>query len=266
MPETDSPSPFWSGTITFGMVTIPVSLVSATRSSAGVSLRQLAPDGAPLRRQYVCPDHERALEPDEIARAYELDSGQYVIMTDDELDALAPEASHDIELRQFVDRAALSPMLFERPYFLLPDSESTKPYHLLAQVLEATGRAGIATFVMRGHQHVVAIVADDQLLRAQTLRFVSELRTPATIGLPSPPDDLDEAQIQRLRAVIRAHTATEIAESELEDEARAQVLALAEQKLAEHRDVVQVPSDEPGPDAEIIDLMRVLQRSLARPA
>ncbi|KIG18994.1 Ku domain protein [Enhygromyxa salina] len=247
------------------MVTIPVSLVSAVRSSVGVSLRQLAPDGTPLRREYVCPQHQRPLEPDEIARAYELSDGEFVVLTDDELEALAPEASHDIELRQFVDRDQLSPMLFERPYFLLPGSGSTKPYRLLTQVLEATGRAGIATFVMREHQRVVAILANDQLLRAQTLRFVSRLRTPQSVGLPSPPAQVDAAQIERMRDLIRAHEEADIDLSELDDEVRVRTIALAQRKLAEGRDVVEQPSDEPDQDAEIIDLMEVLRRSLERP-
>jgi DNA end-binding protein Ku len=263
LPEPGSASSFWSGTISFGLVTIPVSLYAATRSSVAASLRSLAPDGTPLRREYVCPKHERPLEPDEIVRAYELDDGELVVVTDEELDALAPEASHEIELQRFVDRAELSPLLFDRPYFLLPSSGSAKPYRLLVQVLEASGRAGIATFVMRGHQHVVAILAEDQLLRAQTLRFVSQLRTPEDIGLPRPPESVDEARVEQMRAIIRAHVEPDIDTAELDDDERARILELGERKLAEGRDVIELPSPEPSAEVEIVDLMDVLQRSLA---
>lgn len=266
MPETGAPSSFWTGTISFGLVTIPVSLYAATRSTTRASLRSLAPDGTPLRREYVCPKHERALEPDEIARAYELDDGELVVVTEEELEGLAPEASHEIELQRFVDREELSPLLFDRPYFLLPSSGSTKPYRLLVQVLEAGKRAGIATFVMRGHEHVVAILAEDQLLRAQTLRFVSQLRTPEDIGLPSPPESLDDARVERLRALIREHVEPDIDPAELDDDARTRVLALAERKLAEGRDVIELPSPEPSDEAEVIDLMDVLKRSLSHPS
>jgi DNA end-binding protein Ku len=263
LPEAGTPSSFWSGTISFGLVTIPVSLYAATRNSPGTSLRSLAPDGTPLRREYVCPRDERPLEGDELARAYELDDGELVVVTDEELDALAPEASHEIELQRFVDRAELPPLLFERPYFLLPGSGSSKPYRLLVQVLEATGRAGIATFVMRGTQHVVAIVAEDQLLRAQTLRFVSQLRTPEAIGLPSPPESIDEARVGRWLAKIREHEADELDTSELEDDTHARIVALAERKLAEGRDVVELVEGESDEEAEVIDLMDVLKRSLS---
>jgi DNA end-binding protein Ku len=263
LPEAGSPSSFWSGTISFGLVTIPVSLYAATRNSVGASLRSLAPDGAPLRREYVCPRHERPLEPDEIARAYELDDGELVVVTDEELDALAPEASHEIELQRFVDRGELSPLLFDRPYFLLPGAGSSKPYRLLVEVLEASGQAGIATFVMRGHQHVVAILAEDQLLRAQTLRFVSQLRSPEDIGLPSAPESIDEARVDRWRAVIREHVTSDIDPAELDDDARARIVALAERKLAEGRDVVDLPEAEPSEEAEVVDLMDVLKRSLS---
>jgi DNA end-binding protein Ku len=267
--EAGAPKPFWSGTISFGLVTIPVALYAATRTSSGRSLRQLAPDGALLRREYVCPTHGRPLERDEIVRAYELEDGELVVVTDEELEALAPEASRDIELKQFVDRAELSPLLFDRSYFLLPSSDSTKPYRLLTQVLEEQQRAGIATFVMRGHQHVVAIIAEDQLLRAQTLRFASELRTPETIGLPEPPAQIDAARVERLRAMIREHSEADIDRAELDDDTRERVIALADRKLAEGRDLVEPPSDEGGAevsgDAEVIDLIDVLARSLARP-
>lgn len=265
LPEAGTPSSFWSGTISFGLVTIPVSLYAATRSSVGTSLRSLAPDGTPLRREYVCPKHDRPLEPDEIVRAYELDDGELVVVTDEELDGLAPEASHEIELQRFVDRAELSPLLFDRPYFLLPSSGSTKPYRLLVQVLEAGQRAGIATFVMRGHQHVVAILAEDQLLRAQTLRFASQLRTPDDIGLPSAAEQVEDPQVERMRVLIREHVEADIDPAELEDDARTQILALAERKLAEGRDVIDVPEPESSDDAEVIDLMDVLKRSLSGP-
>jgi DNA end-binding protein Ku len=265
LPEAGTPSSFWSGTISFGLVTIPVSLYAATRSSVGTSLRSLAPDGTPLRREYVCPEHDRPLEPDEIVRAYELDDGELVVVTDEELDSLAPEASHEIELQRFVDRAELSPLLFDRPYFLLPSSGSPKPYRLLVEVLEAGQRAGIATFVMRGHQHVVAILAEDQLLRAQTLRFASQLRSPEDIGLASAPRTLDDARVERWRGHIREHVAPDIDPAELEDDERTEILALAERKLAEGRDVIELPEPESTDDAEVIDLMDVLKRTLAGP-
>lgn len=270
MPDSDqqrheAPKPFWSGTISFGLVAVPVDLYAATRSDVAIRQRTLAPDGTALRREYVCPEHERALEPDEIVRGFELDDGRFVVVTDAELEALAPEATRNIDLVQFVPCEQLSPMLFERAYFLLPNSDSLKPYRLLAQVLEDSGRAGIASFVMRGHQHIVAILAADGLLRAETLRFLSELRTPEDIGLPPPPELFEAEAVERMRKLIAEHVAADIDLDELRDETRAQTLALVERKLAQGRDLVAPPPPEPGAEAEIIDLMDVLRRSLARP-
>lgn len=263
--QPEGPKAFWSGTISFGLVSVPVALYSAIRSSAGLSLRLLAPDGVPLRREYVCPKHSHALEPDEIVRAYELDDGELVVITEQELEGLAPEASRDIEIKQFVACEQLSPLMFERPYFLLPSTTTVKPYRLLALVLEQSGRAGIASFVMRGRQHMVAILAEGGLLRAQTLRYVSELRTPETIGLEQAPARVDPARVKQLRALIRAHAQADIDRDELDDEIRKRAYALAERKLAEGRDVVEQPEAEPGAEAEIIDLMEVLKQSLGRP-
>lgn len=262
--EPEGPKAFWSGTISFGLVSVPVALYSATRSNTGASLRLLAPDGVPLRREYVCPEHERALEPDEIVRAYELDD-ELVVITDEELEGLAPEASRDIEIKQFVEREQLSPLLFERPYFLLPSTTTIKPYRLLALVLEQSGRAGVASFVMRGHQHMVAILAEGGLLRAQTLRFAEQLRTPEGIGLERAPTRVDASRVKAMRALIRKHSEADIDSDELEDETRERLVALAERKLAEGRDVVEQPEAEPGAEAEIIDLMEVLKQSLGRP-
>ncbi len=154
-------------------------------------------------------------------------------------------------------------MFYERPYFLLPSGSALKPYRLLARVLEDSGRAGIASFVMRGHQHLVAILAERGILRAQTLRFAEQLRTPAQIGLPERPTQLDAGLVERMRDRVRAHAAPDIERAELRDETRERTLALAERKLAEGRDLVEAPAAEPGGEAEIIDLMDVLRRSIA---
>lgn len=274
MPEspdnTKSPerNPLWSGTLSFGLVTIPVELYPAIRSSAGVSFRMLAPDGTPLQREYYCPQHERSISRDEIVRGYELDDGGFVIVEDEELDALAPDASRDIELERFVDPRELSPLWFERPYFLLPNTGVTKPYGLLAQVLEETGRVGIARFVLRGRQQLVAIIGEAGLLLAQTMRFVEQLRSAEAIGLVDAASvEVDPAQVEALRARIREHSSASLDPEELVDERAARILARAQEKLAAGEDVVETEAKErhEAADSQIIDLADVLARSLARP-
>src|SRR5688572_4969580 len=178
-----NPRSFWSGTLTFGLVSVPVDLFPAVRSRR-IAFRMLGPDDQPLVRRYFCSADGKALTADDIVRGYENDDGSFTIVADEELDALAPRKSRDIDLRRFVKREEIPRQLLERPYVLAPGGESTKAYHLLAATMERTGRAGIATFVMRGKEYLAAIFAEGGLLRAATMRFVEELRTPAPIGLP----------------------------------------------------------------------------------
>ncbi|HEY0671085.1 MAG TPA: Ku protein, partial [Longimicrobiales bacterium] len=166
---------FWSGTITFGLVSIPVNLFPGVRSQRA-ALRMLADDGTPLQRRFYCEKQNREVNGDEIVRGYETAKGKYVVVTDDELEALEPKKSRDIDLRRFVPAEDIDPLFFERSYYLAPAGESVKAYRLLAETMEKTGRAGIATFVMRGKEYLVAIVAEDGLLRADTMRFADELR------------------------------------------------------------------------------------------
>ena len=266
MPEqsngTDRARSFWSGTISFGLVSVPVDLYPANRS-AGVSLRMLAPDGTPLSRRYFCPEEDREVSWEEIVRGQEVD-GRWIVVTDEELEALEPRKTRDIDLRLFVDRDEIDPIYFERAYYLAPSSDSTKAYRLLAQTMEQTGRAGVATFVMRSKEYLVALVAENGLLRAETMRFADEVRTPADVGLPKARKP-DAKRVKALETAIRGLEEDEIDESELADRDAARLLEVIEKKRDAGSDVVhaEVPADTEDEDAQIIDLMEVLKRRLA---
>ncbi|HEX7808321.1 MAG TPA: Ku protein, partial [Thermoanaerobaculia bacterium] len=174
---------FWTGTITFGLVTVPVALYAATRPRA-VGLKMIGPDEAPVRRRYVCSKDEKPLDPDDIVRGYEIEKGKFVVVTDEELEAVEPRKSREIDLQRFVDLADIDPMYFERAYYLVPGGGTNKAYRLLAEVMEKRKVAGIATFVMRAKEYLVAIIAENGILRAETLRFEDEVRTPDDVGLP----------------------------------------------------------------------------------
>ena len=162
---------------------MPVLVFPATRHS-GVRLRLLSPQGSPARARFYCPSDDKELAPDEIVRGYELDDGSYILVEDSELEAVEPQKTREIALREFVDLAELPPPLLERGYYLTPQKDATKAYRLLAETMERTNRAGIATFVMRDREYLVAIFAQNGILCAETLRFGDELRDPAAIGLP----------------------------------------------------------------------------------
>lgn len=255
-----NPRPFWSGTIAFGLVSLPVSLFTANLRNA-VSLRMLDEDGTPLSRRYFCSQEEKVLSWDEIVRGYAVKPKQFIEVTEDELDALEPEKSQEIDLRRFVPVDDIDPMYFERAYFLIPDKGAIKAYRLLAESLEAKKRAGIATVVMRGKEYLVALIAQHGILRVETMRFHDELRSPEDIGLP-PLAKAAAAEVKHITKAIKTLASDKLADDALSDTESKKLLALVEKKLAAGEDVVAAPEQPEQESAEIIDLMAILKAGL----
>jgi DNA end-binding protein Ku len=253
--------PFWSGILSFGLVSIPVELLPAHRTSRG-ALRMVDADGTPLARRYYCSADEKEVEPEHIVRGYELDNGKVVVVTDEELQALAPKKSREIDLRLFVDRDSLDPLYFERSYFLAPGADSGKAYRLLGAVMESSRRAGIASFVMRDNEYLIAIFSDAGLLRAETLRFHDEVRSVGDVGLPKR-RAADSSAIQRMTRAVDALAEKDWNPSELTDP-HAAVRELAERKYKQGKDVVRSPASAREGGGQVIDLMEVLRKSLAQ--
>jgi DNA end-binding protein Ku len=265
--EGDAPRAraFWSGTISFGLVTIPVELYSATHESRR-SLRMIAPSGQPVSRRYFSDDGKPLNGA--IARGYQVDD-EYIVVSDDELDALAPEQSRDIELSRFVDKAAISPLFFEHAYVMAPAGNSNAAYRLLASTLEQSGKAGIARFVMRGKQYPVAIFGVGGLLRAHTMRFAEELRTPKAVGLPAV--KVDPRKAKAMRSLIAKHKLrgepTKLLSEH--DDKEEKLEALVRKKQKQGADLVHVEPEQQeasGQMAEVIDLVSILKRSLGQGA
>lgn len=254
----------WSGVITFGLVSVPVDLFPANRASS-VSLRMVDGEGTPLSRRYFCPEEERPVDWDEIVRGYETEKDKYVVVTDEELEGLAPEKSREIDLRRFVDLSEINPMYFERAYFLAPAGQTTKAYRLLAEAMERAGRAGIATFVMREKEYLVALISEHKILRAETLRFHDELRSAETVGLPKP-KKAEPKRVRQFEQAIRKLSADELERDELSDDFAQRLLQLVERKLKSGENVVELPEseeEEASGGAEIIDIMEILKQRLA---
>lgn len=261
--HVSGPRPFWSGTIAFGLVSLPVGLYPANRSKP-VSLRMIDEEGTPLARRYFCEKEQRTLSNDELVRGYEIEKNEFVVVEDNELDELAPEKSQEIDLKRFVALEEIDPMYFERAYFLTPDKGATKAYRLLAKSMEESSRAGIATFVMRGKEYLVAIIAEKGILRAETLRFFEEVRTPEDVGLPTS-EMPQKLQAKRFEKAIDKLTTDTLERAALEDRHSQQILARVREKLDNDEDIIGAPEtaqpdDEPG--GEVIDLMQVLKQSL----
>jgi len=259
------PRSFWSGTLSFGLVSIPVDLYRGTRSG-GIALRMLAEDGTPLARRYVCSSDGQELSDDELVRGYEIRPGEHVPITDEEIETLEPKKSRDIDLQRFVPLGSIDPIYFDRPFFLAPAGESTKAYRLLAETMERTKRVGIATFVMQAKEHLVAIAAKGGLLRAHLLRFNDEVRALDDVGLPDVAKP-KPALVTAYRQAIDKHAREKIDAALLVDQGVEQVRALIEKKERQHRDVVgHAEATAEAPEARIIDLMEVLKQSLTKDA
>jgi DNA end-binding protein Ku len=266
--DFDAPSglrPFWSGTITFGLVTVPVALYSAIRTG-GVALKMIGPDESPVRRRFVCSKDGKVLDADDIVRGYEIEKGKYVVVTDDELEAIEPRKSREIDLQLFVDRADIDPIYYDRAYFLVPTGGTNKAYRLLAEVMEKKDQAGIATFVMRAKEYLVAIIAENGILRAETLRFADEVRKPGDVGLPDPVK-APAAEVKKLEEQI-TRRAKKLDLHEFVDDYTGRLEKLVAQKEKKKTDIVKAPAetkdDEDEGGGEVVDLLAVLSRSLGQ--
>lgn len=221
----------------------------------------LGPEGEPLARRYFSQKSGNDLDDEDMVRGFEYDKDRYVIVTDEELERLAPEQSRDIDLRRFVPLEDIPPLYFDRSYFLAPSEGSEKAYRLLAQTMAEDELAGVATFVMRGKEYLVAIFPENEILRAETMRFDDEIRSPKEIGLPEK-KKVPAATVKKFENLIARHSGKRLSLKDLKDEQTEKLLKLVEKKRKQHKDVfeVEVPEPEQG---KVVDLMAALKKSLA---
>jgi DNA end-binding protein Ku len=248
----------WSGTLSFGLVSIPVELYPAVHPGR-TPLRLLDAEGAPLQRHFYCPQDEREVPLEELVRGFELPDGRFVQVTDEELQRLEPKKTREIDLRRFVRRDGLDPIRFERAYLLVPAGGGEKAYRLLATAMEESQRAGIATFVMRDREYLVAIFSDRGVLCAETLRFDDELRQPPELAR----SEAAPAAVHRCEQAIAKLAKRELDPDELADRGAPAVRELAERKQARGEAIAhggaEPQADEGG---QIIDLVAELKRKL----
>lgn len=259
--EEQKPEAIWSGIIAFGLVSLPVSLFPA--QSGKLALKMVDAKGTLLKRQFFCEEDNRPLERDDVVRSYEIEKYHYVVVEDEELEALEPKRSREIDLKRFVPLSSINPVYFERAYYLVPDSDTTKAYRLLAKSMEDEHKAGIATFVMRGKDYLVAIIAEGGILRAETLRFHDEVRTPEQVGLPQR-QHANKKIVERMRAAIGKSMRKKFDSDLLSDQQTQNLMQRIEKKLKSGTDVLKAPEEPDAAEAEsnVIDLMQVLKERL----
>jgi DNA end-binding protein Ku len=250
--------PIWGGSLSFGLVNVPVRLFSATEQR-DVSFNQLERDtGRRVRMLRVAEGTKDEIPYDRIVKGYELDDGRRVMIAPEELDALAPEKSKNIEIEDFVALEDIDPVYFEKSYYLAPGQGAEKPYALLLLAMADAGRVGIAQFVMRGKQYLAAIRPMDGVLALETMRYPDEVRS--VEELPGVPVAVQptERELTMAHQLIESLT-VEWDPARYRDTYRESVLALIEQKAAGR--VVEPEPAGPAP-APVIDLLAALEASL----
>jgi DNA end-binding protein Ku len=252
------PRYLWSGTISFGLVAIPVGLTPAVRD-AGPRFHMLhEKDNARLRRVMVCPDEGTAVHPEHIVRGFPVSDEEHVVVRESELEALSPERSRTIEILQLVDADEIDPMYYDRPYYVVP-TDADKPYLLLARALEDTGKVGIAKFVMREGEYLVALRCIEKALCLQTMHYAEDLVDPddlAPEGTRVPKKRLNAMKkaIGQLKGDFKAE--------DYPDEYRKRVEKLVKKKKKKEGTVeAPIPEEE---EPETADLISALESSLEK--
>jgi len=255
------PRPIWSGTITFGLVTVPVKLVTATRSQ-DVRFNQLEEGtGSRIRYRKVSEATGEEVPQERIVKGYEISPGQYVVVDQEEMDAFAPKATRMIEIEDFVDLDQIDPIFFENPYDLTPDRGAAKPYRLLLDAMADLDKVAVGRFVLRGKEHLVAIRPYGDSLCIETMRYVDEVVPIEELdGLPEADVEPTKRELDMAHQLIEALSG-DFQPEKYRDEYREQLRDLIEKKAAGEEIVAEPLVEEP---AKVVDLMAALEASLAR--
>jgi DNA end-binding protein Ku len=257
--ETMPPRPISSATISFGLVSVPVSLYSASESAATVSFNMLHKScGTRLKQQYICPNEGEVVEKDDIAKGYEFAKGKYVTFTPEEIKALDEKATNSIDIVEFVPLSAVDRIFLEKVYYLGPDKGGDRAYRLLGEALKETGRAALGQYSARGKQHLVLVRPLDGVLVMEQLHYAAELR-PAT-EVPHPETPVKEAELALARQLIEQSSNDEFKPENYHDTVRERVLEAIQSKV-EGEEITAEPAP---PETKILDLMDALKASLAK--
>jgi DNA end-binding protein Ku len=256
-----APRPTGTGTISFGLVSIPVRLYSAAQPASSVSFNLLhAKDGARLRQQYVCSGCGEKVERDAMVKGYEFAKDRYVTFAAEELKALEEIASQTIDIAEFVPAADVDAVYYDRAYYLGPDQGGAKAYRLLSEAMKRSGKAALARYAARGKQYLVLIRPKDGRLVMQQLYYADEVR-------PFDEIPLEEAEVREQEVQLALQLVEQIASEgfhpeRYEDAVKKRTLEAIERKVQGEEIRVAAPE----PQAQVIDLMEALKASLAAPA
>ena len=251
----------WTGSISFGLVNIPVKLYSAV-SRKTVRFNQLdGKDGTRIAQKRVNPSTGDEVPYERIVKGYELSPDRYVVIKPEELEAVEPRKTHMIEIEDFVEIDQIDPIFYDHPYYLAPGKGATKAYALLLKAMEESGKVGIARVVIRSKEQLVALRAKDGVLHMETMLFGDEVVPPESLEEIPDAGELEASPREvKMAGELIASLAGEFDPSKYRDEYREKVLELIERK-AEGEEIAVQPQEEERP--EVPDLMAALEASIA---
>ena len=254
------PRSIWKGSISFGLVNIPVELHTAVRSEARISFRQLhKKDMSPIKYDRVCAKEEKSVPWDEIVKGYEYTKGKFVVLEDEDFKAASIESSKTIDIQDFVKSEEIDPRYFESPYYLLPQKGGDKAYALLREAIRSTGMVGIGMVTMRSNsQHLVAIKVVEEALVMEIMRYADELVDASEFTFPQA-DNVREAELKMAEQLVNT-LADSFQPEKYSDTYRDNLMKIINAKMKGKKIEVEEPEE---PEAtNVLDLMARLQESL----
>ena len=249
-----------TGTVSFGLVAIPIKLYSTGESASGISFNWLhGKCGGRVRQQYFCPTDEEVVDRRDLVKGYEYAKDQYVLMDDEELARLTTKATNTVDITEFVPVETVDPIFYERSYYLGPDKGGERPYRLLAEAMRETGRVALARYAARGKNYLVLLRPFAEGLIMQQLRYADEVKSFSEVPLGSA--EVKPAELQLAKMLIEQIAADEFKADAYRDDARDQLRDIIERKVA-GQEVTAAPDEQPR--GQIIDLRQALKASLSQ--
>lgn len=248
--------------LSFGLVSIPVRLYSATESAASVKFNLLAKDGSRVKQQYVSEKDQSVVARGDMVKGYEVEKDKFVLFSADELKKLEEGSSHVIEIVAFVPEKSVDPRYYDKAYLLAPDKRGGKPYALLMEAMRASGKSALAKWAWKAKQYVVQVRPTEEGLVLQQLLYAEEVRSFKELAIE--PVDVSKAELQLALQLIDQISEPTYDPSQFKDEEKARVLAAIDAKIAGQEVVASTHSEDAPAGAQVIDLMAALQASLGK--
>ena len=246
--------------LSFGLVSIPVKLYSATESAGGVSFNLLHTCGSRVKQQYLCIKENVPVERAEMVKGYEFEKDRYVMFQPAELKALEEASRHTIDIVSFVPLAAVDPIYYDKAYYLAPDKRGAKPYRLLMEAMRESGRCALAKWAWKGKQYVVQVRPGDDGLVLQQLLYAAEVRSMKELDIEKA--DVAKPELQLALQLIDQISADSYDPESFKDEEKERILAAIDEKIA-GKQIVTSEAPEPAAGGQIIDLVDALRASLS---